>query len=100
MNARFPQFPALAERGRARTPWLGLFGDLDASIPIEDVETLRDALDASAAVAHQVVRYPDADHGFHCDVRPSFHPTASADAWSRTLAWFDEHLQPGASAGR
>lgn len=93
VTARFPQFPALVERTPSlQTPWLGLFGDLDGSIPVEDVEALRDALDSQAPVAHQVVRYADADHGFHCDVRPSFHPEAAADAWRRTLAWFDEAL--------
>ena len=93
VNARFPQFPALAGRTSSlQTPWLGLFGDLDGSIPIADVESLRETLDAEADVAHQVVRYADADHGFHCDVRPSYNPTAAADAWDRTLAWFAEHL--------
>ena len=38
-------------------------------------------------------RYPDADHGFHCDARPAvFNPAVSADAWQRTLAWLDTHL--------
>ena len=93
VNARFPQFPALVGRTSSmRTPWLGLFGDLDGSIPVEDVEVLREALDAEAPVAHQVVRYADADHGFHCDVRPSYDAAAAADAWDRTLAWFAEHL--------
>jgi carboxymethylenebutenolidase len=93
VTARFPQFPPLVDRtAELQTPWLGLFGDLDGSIPVEDVEALRARLDDEAPVAHQVVRYADADHGFHCDVRPSFHPEASADAWQRTLAWFDEHL--------
>jgi carboxymethylenebutenolidase len=74
-----------------KTPWLGLFGDEDASIPVEEVEKLREALKA-APVATDVVRYAGAGHGFHCDVRADFHPEAAADAWSRTLAWFDAHL--------
>lgn len=94
VHARFPQFPALAGRTSSlQTPWLGLFGDLDESIPIADVESLRETLDAEADVAHQIVRYADADHGFHCDARPSYHPTAAADAWDRTLAWLAEHLR-------
>jgi carboxymethylenebutenolidase len=39
-----------------------------------------------------VVRYADAEHGFHCDARPSYNPSAAADGWDRTLAWFDIHL--------
>ncbi len=92
-TGRFPQFPTLVERtAELQTPWLGLFGDQDGSIPVEDVEALRMTLDEEAPVAHQVVRYADADHGFHCDVRPSYDPEAAADAWQRTLAWFDEYL--------
>jgi carboxymethylenebutenolidase len=74
-----------------RTPWLGLFGDQDASIPVEDVERLRDALRA-APVPTEVIRYPDAGHGFHCDVRADYHEASARDAWARTLAWFDAHL--------
>jgi carboxymethylenebutenolidase len=92
VTARFPVFPALVDRSSTlKTPWLGLFGDLDASIPVEDVETLRAAL-ADAPVDAEVVRYEDANHGFHCDVRPSFHESAATDAWDRTLRWFDAHL--------
>jgi carboxymethylenebutenolidase len=93
VTARFPQFPALVDRtAELRTPWLGLFGDEDGSIPVEDVEALRARLDEVAQVPHQVVRYADADHGFHCDVRPAYDEEAATDAWQRTLAWFDEHL--------
>lgn len=93
VTARFPQFPALIDRaGQLATPWLGLFGDEDQSIPVDDVERLRGALVAEAPVATEVVRYPGAGHGFHCDQREDFHPDAAADAWARTLAWFDRHL--------
>jgi carboxymethylenebutenolidase len=89
---RFP-LPALVEEaGRLQTPWLGLFGDLDAGIPVDHVERLREALDATAPVDHDIVRYPDAGHGFHCDARDSFHAESAADGWSRTLDWLDGHL--------
>ncbi len=79
------------QAGTLETPWLGLFGDLDPMIPSEGVEQLRTELQA-APVATEVVRYPDADHGFHCDARGSYHEASAKDAWSRTLAWFDTHL--------
>lgn len=92
VRARFPQFPPLVgAAGTLRTPWLGLFGDLDASIPPDEVEELRTALEA-APVATEIVRYPHAGHGFHCDVRSDYRATEAADAWARTLAWFDTHL--------
>jgi carboxymethylenebutenolidase len=91
VKARFPQFPPLVEEAATlRTPWLGLFGDEDGGIPIEEVEALRTALQ-EAPVATEIVRYPGAEHGFFCDERPSFNPVASEDAWPRTLEWFDRH---------
>lgn len=98
VNARFPQFPALVgEAVSLRTPWLGLFGDRDTSIPPEEVETLRTAL-AAAPVETEIVRYADAEHGFHCDARPSYNADAARDAWDRTLDWLRGHLPAGASA--
>jgi carboxymethylenebutenolidase len=92
VTARFPQFPALVDRAATlETPWLGLFGDLDASIPPDDVEQLRNAL-AAAAVDSEIVRYADAEHGFNCDARPAYNAEAAADAWSHTLDWFARHL--------
>lgn len=92
VTPRFPQFPGLVgEAPTLQTPWLGLFGDEDGSIPVEDVETLRAALGA-APVPTEVVRYPDSEHAFFNDVRPSYNAVASADAWVRTLDWFDRHL--------
>ncbi len=73
-------------------PWLGQFGDLDKGIPIDQVEALRAAA-ATAQVDTEVVRYPDADHGFNCDDRPAvYHQTAAAQAWQRTLDWLDAHV--------
>jgi carboxymethylenebutenolidase len=92
VTARFPQFPALVDGAAGMdTPWLGLFGDLDQGIPVDDVETLRTAL-ADAPVPAEVVRYADADHGFHCDAREAYNAAAATDAWSRTIEWFGHHL--------
>jgi carboxymethylenebutenolidase len=76
-----------------QTPWLGLFGDLDQGIPVEDVERLREAV-GSAKVPAEIVRYPEAGHGFHCDQRPSYHEASARDGWSRAIAWFEEHVPP------
>ena len=83
--------PLIGESSSLQTPWLGLFGDLDKGISVESVEELRTALDG-APVAADIVRYPDADHGFHCDVRASYHAESAADGWRRALEWFDAHL--------
>lgn len=74
-----------------QTPWLGLFGDRDGSIPTSEVEGLTAAV-GKAAPETEVVRYPEAEHGFHCDARGSYHEASAKDAWDRTLAFLDRHL--------
>jgi carboxymethylenebutenolidase len=87
----FTAFPPLVDGVPAlQTPFLGIFGDQDRSIPVHDVEQLRAAV-SSASVATDIVRYPAADHGFHCDERPSYDAEASADAWARSMAFIREH---------
>jgi carboxymethylenebutenolidase len=84
--------PLLELAPELKSPWLGLFGDLDAGIPMEDVEELRAAA-AKAHVMTDVVRYPDAGHGFHCDARPAvYNEDAARDAFRRTLDFCGEHL--------
>ncbi len=49
----------------------------------------------------EVHRYDGAHHGFNCDRRPTFHPSAAAAAWERTLAFLAEQLaaDPPATPG-
>lgn len=90
-QGRFGLAPGIESAARLRTPWLGLYGDLDEHIPIDEVEQVRIAA-ASTAVDTKVVRFADADHGFHCDERPSFHAETSSVAWARTLEFLADHL--------
>jgi carboxymethylenebutenolidase len=87
-------FPSLLDVAPdLRTPWLGLYGDLDSGIPVDEVEALRRVTDA-APVPTEIVRYPEAGHGFNCDDRPdAFHEPSATDAWRRTLAWFEKNLE-------
>jgi carboxymethylenebutenolidase len=91
LQGRFGFSPLADEAPGLQAPWLGLFGDLDKGIPVEEVEILRAAA-ASSGQETEVVRYPDATHGFNCDRRSSYHEPSATDAWARTLAWFDRHL--------
>ncbi len=85
-------FPSLVEAAAdLKAPWLGLFGDEDQGIPVEQVEELRRAV-AEAGVEAEIVRYAEAGHGFHCDARDSYHEASARDAWDRTLRWFATHL--------
>lgn len=93
-SPRWPGVPAGLESAAAlRAPWLGLYGDADTSISTKEVEELRSTL-GSSGVAAQIVRYPDAGHAFATDpASPNHVPEAAADAWNRTLGWFDAHLR-------
>ena len=92
LEGRFGEPPLVDVAPGLQTPWLGLYGDEDAGIPVDQVEALREAA-ARAPVTTEVVRYPDAGHGFHCDARDAFHAPSARDGWQRTLAFLDEHLQ-------
>src|SRR3954471_6228568 len=77
-EARFG-FPSLLEEApKLKAPWLGLFGDLDNGIPVDEVEQLRVEA-AKSGQPTEIVRYPEADHGFHCDARSSYHPASAKD---------------------
>jgi carboxymethylenebutenolidase len=80
----------------SRTPKIGgkllcLFGGKDEYIPADQVEAIRGAL-AKGGVRHDTVVYPDAQHGFFCDRRDSYHEAAARDAWGRVKALFAEEL--------
>ena len=70
---------------------LCLFGGQDSMIPEDQVNTIREALDA-AGTNHEVVVYADADHGFFCDQRPTYNADAAADAWQRVQGLFASEL--------
>ncbi len=67
------------------------FGGKDTMIPQDQVSAVREALDKNGG-GHEVIVYPEADHGFNCDLRESYHEASAEDAWSRTLALFSANL--------
>jgi carboxymethylenebutenolidase len=85
-EARSSALPSLIDAAPGITcPWLGIYGEsADGERP--DIKQLRDAA-ASSEVASDVVVYPRSGHRFDDD------PAAAADAWQRTLNWFDSHLR-------
>jgi carboxymethylenebutenolidase len=85
------QASTLSRSARIGGRILCLFGGRDALIPAAQVDAIREALRAHD-VDHEVVVYPDADHGFFCDHRATFHKEAAEDAWRRVKALFSEQL--------
>jgi carboxymethylenebutenolidase len=70
---------------------LCLFGGKDAMIPPDQVDAIRKALE-KAGTSHEVVVYPDADHGFNCDRRATYHKPSADDGWAKMLALFGDAL--------
>jgi carboxymethylenebutenolidase len=70
-------------------PILALFGGADEGIPPELVAGFDQALTA-AGVAHEVVTYPGAPHGFF-DAGIGGFEAESADAWRRVKRFLDDH---------
>ena len=81
-------------------PVLGLYGGLDKGIPKADVDAMRERLRAAGKAGSDLVWYPDAQHGFHADYRPSYNEADARDGWERLLAHFRAHgVAPGARRG-
>jgi carboxymethylenebutenolidase len=63
------------------------FGDKDGSIPMPDVEKIRDAYPGSALYV-----YPGAQHGFNCEERASYSAADAKLAFGRSLEFLNEQL--------
>jgi carboxymethylenebutenolidase len=74
-----------------KVPVLGLYGSEDRGIPVSAVRSFESDLQAHG-VPHEIHIYEGAGHAFFNDTRAAYHPQAAADAWSRALAWFEQHL--------
>lgn len=74
-----------------KAPVLGLYGGLDKGIPATDVDAMRAALKAAGKTGSDLIVYPNAEHGFHADYRPSYNEAAAKDGWTRLLAHFKAH---------
>lgn len=71
-------------------PVIGLYGGLDQGIPLDSVQRMQDELKKGKSKS-EIVVYPNADHGFHADYRPSFNKEASEDAWQKVQDWFKKN---------
>ena len=69
---------------------LGLYGEEDAGIKVEQVQQMEAALKAAGKTA-EFHEYPGAPHGFVADYRPSYRKDAAEDAWKQMTAWFKKY---------
>jgi len=71
---------------KPRVPLILHFGDKDQSIPMTDVEKIKQAQPGLPIYVYS------AGHGFNCDARPSFDAAASKLALERTTAFLKQHI--------
>jgi len=85
-----PAYPAeLAPH--LKVPVRGLYGAEDASIPLADVEKMREALKAASNTTSEIIVYPGAPHAFFADYRPNYRKEAAEDGWKQMQAWFKKY---------
>lgn len=83
---------ALEAIGALRCSLLGLYGDEDHLIPLEDVRELQRRLE-TVEPPSEVQVYAGAGHAFFNDTREAmYRPEAARDAWARLLLFLREHL--------
>jgi len=82
----------LDEAARIECPIMFHYGEKDAAIPAEAREATRKALAGHDGAEFYV--YADAQHGFNCDLRASFHPFASQLARSRSIGLLRHTIGP------
>jgi carboxymethylenebutenolidase len=73
-----------------KVPVIGFYGGLDQGIPQDTVQRMQDELKKGKSKS-EIVVYPNAQHGFHADYRPSFNKESSEDAWKKLLDWFKKN---------
>ena len=73
-------------------PILGLFAQLDESIPVRDVQKFRSELNRLGKNA-EVLIYSDVNHAFANPSGGNYHAETAAQAWDATRAFLAQHLK-------
>jgi carboxymethylenebutenolidase len=93
-----PFGPGLLDRiPHLQAPVLFLWGGKDTHIPLESVDQIVAAMRASGK-SFVTAEFSEAEHGFFCNQRASYHPASAAVAWPMALAYLAEKTQKAAGA--
>ncbi len=71
---------------------LGHYGELDASIPVESLDPLREAIKGQSGITPDLRVYP-ANHAFFNDSRRMYDAESAAQAWESTVPFLKEHVR-------
>lgn len=80
------------ELSKIKWPVLGIFGDQDDSIPVENVTNFESALD-SLGIPNEIYVYEGVGHTFANPSRDSYAPEQTADSWNKTLSFLKNSTQ-------
>ncbi|WP_026097789.1 dienelactone hydrolase family protein [Baaleninema simplex] len=73
-------------------PMMLFFGGRDPFIGRDRIEQIETRLQ-TLGKAYTLKLYPEANHGFFCHERESYHPVAATDAWQELTCFFRSNLQ-------
>jgi carboxymethylenebutenolidase len=74
-----------------KAPVLGLYGGKDSGIPLAHVEMMKKELAAHGKKNSDILVYPNAQHAFFADYRPSYDKDAAWDAFVKAHAFLKQN---------
>jgi len=85
--------PVMDEQELTKIKWpvLGIFGDQDESIPVENVTKFEQALN-STGIPNEFYIYEGVGHAFANPSGDNYAPEETRDAWGKTLAFLKKHV--------
>ena len=85
--------PVMDEQELSKIKWpvLGIFGDQDESIPVENVTKFEQALN-STGIPNEIYVYEGVGHAFANPSGDNYAPEETRDAWEKTLAFLKKHV--------
>ena len=86
-----PKYP-LDLAAEINAPVLAFYGGQDKGIKVADIEEMRGALHDAGKTNFKLELFPDAQHGFFADYRPSYNEKDAKQAWSEMLVWFKKYV--------
>ena len=76
---------------KVKWPVLGLFGDQDQAIPVDEVKKFEAALDENE-ITNEIYIYPGVGHTFANPSGNNYAPEETIDAWQKTLVFLEKYL--------
>lgn len=73
-----------------KVPILGLYAATDSFIKPEVIDQMQAGLEKSSSRS-EIIVFPNVNHGFYADYRPTYNKTAADYSWQLTRDWLKRH---------